>query len=154
VLTKLKNQVMKKFFLTLVTLIFVGNAFAGTADLFNYDASKVKQALVNADVLDQMVSNTQATVSELNVNSPVLANFKAESSSMMMQDGALGIPSFWWGCILGWVGILVVYLVTEDKEETKKALWGCIVNGAVGVVIYIVYMALIIGAWSSAAAAY
>ena len=145
---------MKKVLLTLVTFLFIGNVFAGTADLFNYDASKVKQAFVNADVLDQMVSTTQTSLDELNVNSPVLANFKAETSSMMMQDGALGIPSFWWGCILGWIGILVVYLVTEDKEEAKKALWGCIVNGAVGVLVYIIYMALIIGAWSSAAAAY
>ncbi len=116
----------------------MSNAIAAKADLFSYDANKVKTALISADVLDQMVSATYATINELDLSTPVLANFKAESSSMMMQEDVLGIPAFWWGCVLGWVGILIVYLVTEDKEAAKKALWGCLVGSAVGIIFYFV----------------
>ena len=46
------------------------------------------------------------------------------------------IASFLWGCAFGWVGLLIVYLVTDnDKEQTKKALWGCLANG-VAIVVY------------------
>lgn len=52
----------------------------------------------------------------------------------------LGIPAFWWGCILGWVGLLLVYLFTDkDKEQTKKALTGCLISTGVSLVISIVY---------------
>ena len=46
-----------------------------------------------------------------------------------MFDGPVDIPSFIWGCVAGPVGVLVVYLVTEDNDETKKALLGCILWG-------------------------
>lgn len=46
--------------------------------------------------------------------------------------GPIGIPSFIWGCCLGVVGILIVYLVEESRQETKKALIGCIVGSILG----------------------
>lgn len=46
------------------------------------------------------------------------------------------IPAFWWGCILGWVGILVVFLVTQDSLQTQNALWGCIVGTLLSCVFY------------------
>jgi len=45
------------------------------------------------------------------------------------------------GCVFGWVGLLVVYLVLENKVKTKKALTGCVVSTVVGVVFYIVVIA-------------
>ncbi|UBM60393.1 hypothetical protein LAG90_07015 [Marinilongibacter aquaticus] len=39
------------------------------------------------------------------------------------------VPPFWWGCVLGIVGFLVVYLVTDnDKEAVKSALIGCVIS--------------------------
>jgi Na+/proline symporter len=57
----------------------------------------------------------------------------------------LGIPSFWWGCIIGVWGIAVVYFVTEDKEETKQALKGCIIGTLVWVVLYFGFYVWILG---------
>jgi cytochrome c biogenesis protein CcdA len=54
------------------------------------------------------------------------------------SEPPLGIPSFLWGCILGVVGILLVYILTDgDKAETKKALWGMLVWIGVWVVLYV-----------------
>jgi hypothetical protein len=37
--------------------------------------------------------------------------------------------------------MLIVYLVTENKDETKKALWGCLISTAVSVGLYVVLIA-------------
>jgi len=59
----------------------------------------------------------------------------------MMMEPALGIPGFWWGCVLGPVGILVVYLVTEnDKPEVKKALYGCLVSTGIWVIFEVIWI--------------
>jgi len=64
------------------------------------------------------------------------------------EDGSpLGIPSFFWGCFLGIVGILLVYIFSdENKEEAKKAVWGCATATAFYVVIYICFVVLIVAA--------
>ncbi len=55
------------------------------------------------------------------------------------DEAPLGIAPFLWGCVLGWVGLLVVYLVTDgDKAQTKKALTGCLVGTGVEVALYLV----------------
>ncbi|GGD66269.1 hypothetical protein GCM10011514_32870 [Emticicia aquatilis] len=58
------------------------------------------------------------------------------------NDLPLNIPAFLWGCFLGGLGILLVYIFTEDKEQTKKALYGCLTTGGVVAVIYIVLIAI------------
>ncbi len=50
----------------------------------------------------------------------------------------LNIPAFWWGCFLGGLGILAVYIITEDKAQTTKAIYGCLTLGAVIVAFYII----------------
>ena len=63
------------------------------------------------------------------------------------KNPVLGIPSFLWGCGLGVVGILVVYIVSdEDKVETKKALWGCLAWTAVVVVADVIWWGSLGGA--------
>jgi len=61
----------------------------------------------------------------------------------------LGIPSFLWGFILGVIGILIVYLITENGDETKKALWGCLAFTVLWVVLYFVLFASMFGAVST-----
>ncbi len=140
---------MKKLLLFVVLLATIHVGFARTADLFSYDKARVQKALVNADALDHYVSQAMVSLDKIDLSNPVTANFKAESDNNLMDEPALGIGGFWWGLILGWVGILIVYLVTEDKEETKKALYGCIVQGVVGLACYVLYLALIVGTWSA-----
>ncbi len=142
---------MKKLLLFVTLLAAINVSFARTADLFSYDNARVQKALVNADALDHYVSQAMVSLDKIDLSNPVTANFFARSGNTMMDEPALGIGGFWWGLILGWVGILIVYLVTEDSEETKKALYGCIVQGVVGLACYVLYVALIVGTWSAMA---
>ncbi|NPA46501.1 MAG: hypothetical protein GXO24_04715 [Chlorobi bacterium] len=134
---------MKKIGLLLIAMLFTTNLMAKNANLFNYDRGKVEKALITANVLDKYVSTHAVTAAELDVNNnPILANFKDESSMPAASSNqALGIPGFIWGLVLGWVGILIVYLVTEDQEETKQALYGCIVNAVLWVGCYFLLLA-------------
>ncbi|UTA67970.1 MULTISPECIES: hypothetical protein [Emticicia] len=55
-----------------------------------------------------------------------------------------GVPAFWWGCVFTVVGVLLVYIISDnDKEQTKKAINGCLV--AAGVVALYYLIALLVG---------
>ncbi len=146
---------MKKLGLLLVAVLISANAFAKNASLFTYNHAKVEKALVSATALDHFVSNHAITADQLSVDNPVLANFKADANVPVMgPNSALGIPGFVWGLILGWIGILIVYLVTEDQEETKKALYGCIVNALLWAGCYFLIIASATASTATAASSY
>lgn len=73
----------------------------------------------------------------------------SDSSAPMGMDPEtgppLGIPSFLWGCVFGLVGIIVVYIITDnDKAQVKKALNGCIFYGVTIAAFYVVYFLLLL----------
>ncbi len=64
------------------------------------------------------------------------------TNAVVAGDLPLGIPAFWWGCVLGLLGVLAVYLITDkDKEQTKKALYGCLAWTVLWAVYYFVVLA-------------
>jgi hypothetical protein len=109
--------------------------------------SEIYAAFADVSVLDQYLSvNEGKTYADISSENGSILNGVSSTSSLPLGpsengDSALGVPSFLWGCALGWVGMLIVYLVTDSKEETKKALWGCIINTVVTVVLYVVVVA-------------
>lgn len=96
------------------------------------------------------------TTSDLTYTALMLADGNLVTSLKLVPESALpigeknpvlGIPSFLWGCGLGVVGLLVVYIVSdEDKVETKKAMWGCITSTAVVTVINVIWWSALWGA--------
>jgi hypothetical protein len=134
---------MKKLLLILCVSVFaLGSVLADDSDLFSYDKAKVQQSVSDMSQVEQMINqNPDLSVDDLKAQGKLTTSFNATSSSpFTMMEAPLGIPSFLWGCILGVVGILIVYLVSEDKDETKKALWGCVVGTLAGVLIYFVLL--------------
>lgn len=119
------------------------------------DESSLNQAFAELNVLDSYVSqNEGVTYSDLQASGSELILNVSDSSSPMGMGGdgelPLGVPAFWWGCVLGWVGLLVVYLVTDnDKAQVKKALTGCLVATGAYVVFYVLWYALWRGAVDS-----
>lgn len=83
--------------------------------------------------LESFLSDNDASYHEIaDINSQLLLNV-SESSALpfspeMAEGPVLGIPSFLWGCVLSWVGLIIVYVMADDTAETKKALWGCILG--------------------------
>lgn len=148
---------MKKLLLIAgVFAVFSTQAFAGTADLFDLNEEAIVAEFAELTELENFVADNEGfTLSMLNEDNALTANLSFDAnnvlSSLSMFEPPLGIPSFIWGFCLGWVGILVTYLVTDDKEETKKALIGCIVGALAGVIIYFVVIVLILGAGFAAA---
>ena len=91
-----------------------------------------------------LTSNEGLTYADLQAEgSTLIANISDITAPLgQTQEGEapLGIPAFWWGCILGWVGLLIVYVVTDkDQVQTKKALNGCLISSGVNVLIVIIY---------------
>jgi hypothetical protein len=131
---------MKKLLLSIFMVFFAGfTVFANDADLFKIDYNAVQAEFSQLDQLAVMVkSNSDLTYSVLKLeDANLIESLRLISESSLpgnSNNPVLGIPSFLWGCGLGVVGILVVYIISDnDKAETKKALWGCITW--VGVVI-------------------
>jgi len=141
---------MKKVVFTLVAVFFMGiSAFASNADLFELDYSAVNQEFTELNSLAQMVeANPDLTYSTLSATNAGLV----ESMSLMPNaamplargNAVLGIPSFWWGCALGVVGVGIVYFLTDqDVDEAKKALWGCLASTVGAVLFYFVLWGLL-----------
>lgn len=134
---------MKSLLLTLFAVFFSVTALiAGQADDFKIDRQKVQDEFADLSRLEQtIVVNDYLTLSEMKDNNLLSAEFASMNlSSSMMMESALGIPGFWWGCIFGPLGILVVYLVTDnDRDEVRSAFTGCIVGTAVSAVFYLIY---------------
>lgn len=138
---------MKKFTLLFVLMgLFIATlSFAGNGDLFTYDKAKVSNEMKDLTALEEMLVQDQSLTYNdlLEVNHPLVVNMDQNSSMMLAgMSSAPLIPAFWWGCLFGPVGILVVYLVEEDKDQTMSAFWGCCVNAAVTGVSYGLYYAL------------
>lgn len=141
---------MRKILAFAAVMLLNTAMFAGSADLFNNNAKAVDVQFQALDQLDQQVSVTNATFSELqSQNSELLNGIKLDNNAMAtFSPGGgdcpvFGIPSFLWGCFLGVAGIAIVYFVCGDKDETKKALLGCIIPSVVGIVYYIVVIAAV-----------
>ena len=116
---------------------------ANDADLFRYDKSAVQTAVSELTTLENYVAQNQSLgLTELVRTGSLMVNGLMLTSSPFSAaggDAPLGIPSFLWGCVFGVVGLLIVYIATDkDKEQVKKALWGCVTSTVVGVLFYFV----------------
>jgi len=143
---------MKKLLFTvLLALAFnLGNA-AENADLFKVDDQEINAEFAQLNELEQFVeANEGLTLSEINTNNPLLQNLNNSSDilgvlSTLRGEPPLGIPSFAWGACFGVAGIAIVYFVSDDRDETKKAFTGCVVVEGVVILIWVVY-AVVVGA--------
>jgi hypothetical protein len=119
---------------------------------FSFDEEMLFAELAELNELDAFIETTEGlTFSDLEKEGSLLiANMDNAAAPMGMAEGGeppLGIPSFLWGCVFDVVGLVIVYIMTEnDMDETKKAMWGCVASTAVGVVLYMVVW----GAWAAA----
>jgi hypothetical protein len=146
---------MKKLFVSVFLVFFAGfTLLANDADLFKLDYNAVQSEFAQLNQLATMVtSNSELTYSNLMLtNSNLVASLRLVPESALPDGGknpVLGIPSFLWGCGLGVVGMLVVYLVSDkDMVETKKALWGCLSWTAVVIIVDVIWWGAIWGTHS------
>lgn len=141
---------MKKILLSL--LLATASCFAsmaGNAEVFNLDEQEINAEFAQLSELEQFVNaNEGITLSEISAANPLLANVGNAADILgilgTLSDPPLGIPSILWGFCFGVVGIAVVYFVSDDREETKKAFIGCAIAGGIYIVFWVVYV-LVLG---------
>lgn len=156
---------MKAFFTTLVFCLLAVVALAGSAvsggdekngqtpasSPFYFDEQKVSEATEGLANLEAYVNENDLTYEALEAeNSELVEGLNLDKNASInafgpMVENPAGIPSFFWGLCLGWIGMLIVYLVTEDNDELKKALWGCLVSYGVLLVVYVILYMWILG---------
>lgn len=133
-------------FVLFASVCLAFNSFANDADLFTYDESVVNSELSDLQVLENyVVANPGVTLTDLkNENNSLIANLEFAVNDMggFLFNGMeppLGVSSFLWGCVFGIAGVAVVYFIADDKDETKKAFKGCVINGIFYVIFYVIY---------------
>lgn len=110
-------------------------------DALKYDEQQVNAEFKQLDKLENYVNTHEGvTLDEVNANTKLTSGVTLDkSSSVAMVDDLPGnIPAFWWGCVLSWVGVLIVYLIAKDSAQTKKAWMGCLVGTGISVVLWLV----------------
>lgn len=116
------------------------SSVANDVETFEQPQTEIEFAKINE--LENFVLNNQGiTLEKLKAEkSELVDNFTLEtSSSYFIHDTTelFGIPPFLWGCCLGVIGILFVYILTDkDKAATQKAVIGCAVAMGTSVVVY------------------
>lgn len=124
--------------------------------------SNAVNELGSLDELEAMVlADEDLSLSDVNLEAYNLdyTNYESNIAGIAgIQESPLGIPSFFWGFCLGWVGLLIVFLMNDGepdkKEEVKKALIGCAISTVVGVVIYVVIIAAAASSASTASSSF
>lgn len=130
-------------------------SFAGNAELFQVDEQEINAEFAQLNELEAFVeANEGITFQEVSIKKDMLLKNVVNTSNptnLNITEGEppLGIPSFLWGfcptfvplagCVLGAGGVLLVYFVADDRDETKKALIGYGVAILINVAFVVVY---------------
>ncbi len=115
--------------LLLLLLVLPLAGFARNADLFRYDAHKVSLQLVAVNQLNRFVEARHARGASLHFDKHLWGGYRNQSALPDdNKEKTWGNTSFLMGCLLGVIGVLIVYLVTENGHEVEKALWGMVAS--------------------------
>jgi uncharacterized BrkB/YihY/UPF0761 family membrane protein len=131
-----------KRILSLFSILALSFTVATAAEPINLDAKNIDAEFEQLNKIEKFVQNNEGTTLDnlKSQNSELLTDIKIEAdtaSVVASSELPAGIPAFWWGCVLSWVGLILVYVLTDkDSAQTKKALLGCLVGAAVWVIFY------------------
>lgn len=135
----------RSFFLTLAALCISSLTMAGHADLFSYDKDQLRAEMSDLqEAEDYLIAHKNLNFMGLNELKPELVQQLGLDAcslggfSMLSGERLWKIPSYFWGCCLGPVGVIVVYIVADDSAETKKSFMGFITWGVTLTVYYFV----------------
>jgi len=140
---------MRKALFSICLAFAFSTGFAGNAELFNVDEQEINTEFAQLNELEAFVeANEGITISEINAENPLVTNMATSSDILgvlasLRGDAPLGIPSFVWGLCLSLPGVLLVYFVADDRDETKKAFTGCAVGAGISIVFMVFYVVIL-----------
>ncbi len=138
---------LRYFFLMMISLLISSALMASGSEDFNFDNQSLEREFSALSALEALVvSNNYPDIAEMEENSMLAPDFLSNNQPFHDQgEDPLGIPGFWWGCVLGPVGIIAAYILSDNnKEQARMALNGCIVATAVEVAVILVWYVVIL----------
>lgn len=117
-------------------------ATASGSDEFSFDNQLIKEEFSELSALETLiVTNGYPGLSELEDNQLLKSGYLNSNPSFPGNgEDPLGIPGFWWGCVLGPIGIIAAYILSDNnKDQARMALNGCIVATVVQVAVVVVW---------------
>jgi hypothetical protein len=144
---------MKKILFLAFLLLIQHLSFAEESEVLRYNEENVDFQLSPVTQLEKDIYGKDEGETEqyLASHSEFATNFLLESALNKADSGELpvNIPPFWWGFCLSWVGLLIVFAVTDnDKNQVRKAFMGCLVSGGCIALFYIAYGVLVATSYS------
>ncbi len=100
------------------------------------------------NVIEYISIHEDASFNDLAANNLSTANLSSSAaiaSNMNSEDGEPPLLSpFWWGCIFGPVGIVVVAVTSDNnKEYIRKSVLGCAIPVGCSLISWIAYYAYV-----------
>ena len=120
----------------------VSKITADEIDVFQFNEDEIYMQFDDLSELEALVATSDITYSELENEKWELIELVNNNNMIpvpISQDNEMKPPvmsGFLWGCLFGLMGVVVVYVSTDDDSlHRKKAMNGCIVGSIVGGVI-------------------
>lgn len=114
---------------------------AATTHAFSVDETQANAALSELDALEQHVlNNSGTTLEDVQATRPDLTEHLqlSETASVLSPNNTntsiAGIPPFFWGFLLSFIGVLIVHFTNRDVLDTQMAIYGALT--ALGMVIF------------------
>lgn len=150
-----QNRHLMRYFISFFVafILVTGSIQAESKSMFSIDVDHIYTEMTELVQLEDYLNVHDATLSRLvEQNHFLVSNVRTNGygfhSMVGLAEPPLGISSFLWGFCLGLPGLAVVYFITEDSAETRKALWGCITSTVIVGGFYVLWYAL----WASSTA--
>jgi hypothetical protein len=128
--------------------VFAGSSFSMSSDdeaIVNFDETEIYASFDQINDLTSYISGNDVTYTDVqNYNSSMVENVSSSAALAMNSTNAGDPPivsAFLWGCILNWVGIVIVGITTEwDMSQIWKAVWGCVAESVIIGIIDLIYV--------------
>jgi hypothetical protein len=103
------------------------------ASVTGFDETEIYSAFTEVNSLVNYVQdNDGVTFSDLKTSHNELVSNINNSAALALScqsDTPPIFSAFIWGCLLNWVGMLIVGVTTGfDSQQITKSLWGCLIN--------------------------
>jgi len=141
----MKKALLKFLCVGLALIIFSAQAMAFStigsamisdqevATVTGFDETEIYNAFTEVNSLVSYVQeNDGITLGDLETTNNELVSNISSSAAIAFASSDERPPifsAFIWGCLLNWVGMLIVGLTTDfDGQQITKSAWGCLIN--------------------------
>jgi hypothetical protein len=99
----------------------------------NFDETEIYSAFTDVEqLISYVTANEGITYNDLEANNSEMISNITSSSMLALASSSDSPPifsAFIWGCLLNWVGVLIVGITTGfDGQQIVKSLWGCLLS--------------------------